>query len=240
MSQNPTQDLRKRIVGEIRRLAEAAGKPPGKQAFARATGIQESAWSGRIWARWGDAVSEAGYEGNALQGRFDTADVLTAIVQACHHYGHIPTVAEMRLYRLTTPAFPSKGAVSGHFPTRADMVAALSQRTPDDPSLAAMLDKEIPKSAAPDAPAPTSDGYVYLLKSGNFYKVGRSDNLERRVKEVRTALPEAVTLVHAIKTDDPPGIEAYWHKRFAQHRRNGEWFSLGNAELAAFKRRKFQ
>ena len=79
-------------------------------------------------------------------------------------------------------------------------------------------------------------GEVYLFKSGHYYKIGKTNDTVRRGSELRIQLPETVRLIHSIKTDDPSGIEAYWHKRFEAKRKNGEWFDLSSAEIKAFKR----
>jgi hypothetical protein len=236
--------MREQILAEIKRMAAANGKPPGKLAFSRATGIREHHWSGIFWARWSDALVEAGLERNVLQGRFATEDVLAQIVVACRHYRRMPSSAQLRLYGRHNPSFPSHNAITNHFPKRAALLSALIRychQRDEFRDIRSMLPDEVrPESNSLSTVSKQSEGYVYLLKSGIHYKIGRSDDLERRIKEIRVALPETVSLVHTIRTDDPSGIEAYWHKRFVDLRANGEWFRLGANELAAFKKRKFQ
>lgn len=82
-------------------------------------------------------------------------------------------------------------------------------------------------------------GSVYLLKSGRYCKIGRTNSVGRRERELAIQLPEQAAVIHYIKTDDPAGIKAYWHKRFGASRKNGEWFELSTNDVSAFKRRKF-
>ncbi len=146
------------------------------------------------------------------------------------------------MYARANPGFPSHTTLFNHFRSKTEMLAQLRDWAfahSEYSDVAALL-PDIPVGT-PSAKAPRpKEGLVYLIKSGAHYKIGRSEELERRVKEIRIALPEAASLVHSIRTDDPAGIEAYWHRRFADRRANGEWFKLTSPDVAAFKRRKYQ
>ena len=50
-------------------------------------------------------------------------------------------------------------------------------------------------------------------------------------------MPEMPRRIHVIRTDDPRGVEAYWHKRFEAKRvrPDAEFFRLDDADVAAFR-----
>jgi len=52
-------------------------------------------------------------------------------------------------------------------------------------------------------------GFVYLLRFGKNYKIGRTNVVGRRLRELAIQLPQKPKMVHVIETDDPEGIEQY-------------------------------
>lgn len=233
-------ELRVTILKEIARLSKANGRPPGARSFSAETGISQNRWYGVYWSKWSDALAEAGYAANSWQGRFNSDAVLAAVAEACLRQGSILTTPEMKMLRKIDPTFPNPKTVAAHFGNRAGLIEALRELCGRDEAFK-LLSAALPEPAKVKSVGNgATEGWVYLLKSGLHFKIGRSDQIERRVKEISIALPETTALVHAIRTDDPVGIEAYWHRRFAAQRANGEWFKLKPADVAAFRRRKFQ
>jgi hypothetical protein len=94
-----------------------------------------------------------------------------------------------------------------------------------------------PEASSQQEPQFVPCGYVYLLRAGLFYKIGMTtrDDPERRLREIRLQLPFPIKEVHRIATDDPEGIERYWHQRFSERRKNGEWFELSDTDARIFR-----
>lgn len=234
------------ILEEIQRTAEAnGGVALGKRRFLTETGIRESDWIGRFWTKWSDAIREAGYEPNTKQMSYDGNWLLEKLASLVRELGHYPVVAELRMKARSDPDFPSHNTFY-RFGRKAQIASVLlswcevSPGWEDVQAICAPLavSDEADEAPVEDEAAPPV-GYVYLLKSGKYYKIGRSNAPGRREYELAIQLPERVVTVHTIKTDDPVGIERYWHQRFAERRKNGEWFELRREDVSAFRRRKF-
>lgn len=229
------------ILGEIKRTALAnGGKPLGMARFEQETGINEYEW-GQYWPRFGDAQREAGFEPNQLKGAHPDDFLLEKMVKLIRKLGKYPTFREIEVERRSDAELPTKKVFQRvgskeHF---AQMVLAYCADRDGFDDIVKISEAVLKKRAVEehyDGEATPDYGEVYLFKSGQYFKIGRTTDTVRRGSEIRIQLPEKVTLVHSIKTDDPPGIEAYWHKRFQGQRMKGEWFDLKPADVKAFKR----
>ena len=233
------------ILAEIKRTAEEnGGKALGVKAFGTETGIQQHDWRGRFWARWSDALAEAGFGANEWVGAYPDNELLERLAALAREIGRFPTISEVRLKRRADPTFPSDTAYRRFGGQRA-LAARVREYSAarGEHDIAALCgpvaDAEVAEAIDTVSGSRGPDGFVYMIRSGRFHKIGRTNAVGRRERELEIQLPERARLVHSIKTDDPVGIEAYWHGRFADRRKNGEWFELTGADIAAFKRRKF-
>jgi len=237
------------ILEEIRRTAsENGGSPLGRQRFAKETGIKEPDWRGRFWARWGDAIKEAGLSPNQFQEKFEDAKVIGSYVPLIRKYGRLPTSAEIRLERSQDPKGPNYRIIErlGSKQEVAARVSAFCKGHPGYEDVIQILASGLIAAAEKNrekAPKESEEGwgFVYLFKSGKFFKLGRTVSTGMRERQFQIQLPERPKLIHEIKTDDPVGIERYWHERFAARRvrKEAEFFALTAEDVAAFKRRKF-
>jgi hypothetical protein len=239
---------REQIIDEIKRTtAEHGGRPLGQARFFDATGIKTSDWHGKYWARWGDALREAGFSGNTLQEAYPENLLIEKFVALTRELGHFPVKGELRLKRKTDPSFPNDKTF-GRFGGKAALISKIVSYCRERSGFEDMIElcshpgsspQRADQQTSANEPNAGSGGSVYLIKSGHHHKIGHSNSVGRREYELAIQLPERVRLVHRILTDDPAGIEAYWHKRFEQKRANGEWFKLDAADIQAFKRRSF-
>jgi hypothetical protein len=233
------------IVDEIRRLAhENGGKPLGELRFLSAVGLTRSALWSAGFSNYSDALIAAGFSKNQLNPASQSKVVLASLVDFIRSIGRFPTKGHIKAKRAKDKSFPSYEAfltvAGGAFSNLPNITREYCQAKGISD-----IQHLIPESTNRSTPTEKTNsrvvtGYVYLLKHGNHYKIGRSNDAARRRREVSLLLPEELEHVHIIETDDPEGIEAYWHKRFASKRIRGEWFTLVSEDVAAFKRRRYQ
>lgn len=67
--------------------------------------------------------------------------------------------------------------------------------------------------------------YIYVIsdRQGRF-KIGRSDNPEKRLRQLQTGNSKKLEIIGITKGDI--WLEKRLHKMFLLHREKGEWFSL--------------
>ena len=70
-------------------------------------------------------------------------------------------------------------------------------------------------------------GFVYLIRNGDLHKIGRTDNLKRRLKQLQPC-----TVVQTLETNRSRDLEHELHKKFKSKRiPQTEYFRLTDAEV---------
>lgn len=116
------------ILDEIRRLAEEGdGKPPGAQRFQSVTGIGVTDWRGAYWARWGDALVDAGFSPNQWTAPIEIRQLLESYAKFALELGHLPVDAELTMKRRGDREFPNKSVFHNRFGNKRELVRAVTE-----------------------------------------------------------------------------------------------------------------
>ena len=76
--------------------------------------------------------------------------------------------------------------------------------------------------------------YIYVMRCGELFKIGRTTDPQQRTSEIATASPGVPRLVVAVPAH--AALEQAIHERLAHTRRAGEWFAW-SSELDVLIRR---
>jgi hypothetical protein len=69
-------------------------------------------------------------------------------------------------------------------------------------------------------------GFVYLMTDGQLFKIGLSAKPRKRRSQVAQNRGRPVELLLTIPVEDMREVESFYHSRYANVRREGEWFAL--------------
>lgn len=184
------------ILSEIRRTAdENGGVGLGEQAFRRETGIRKSDWYGKYWARWGDALAEVGISGKGWTDSLSDELLLQKLVELILSLNKFPTHGEIRMRSTADPTFPSHSTFAklGSKPKMAERIIAFLETQGMHPEIIDLC-RPIATATlrASESASETEEqiGFVYMLKSGRYYKIGRSNAAGRRERELAIQLPD--------------------------------------------------
>ena len=75
---------------------------------------------------------------------------------------------------------------------------------------------------------PYDPGYVYIIwaKKTSWFKIGKSNNVDRRFAQISPKLMHETMVVRRWAVPFMSKAEVYLHKIFEKYRGNGEWFNL--------------
>jgi hypothetical protein len=228
------------ILDAIRQTAkENGGVPLGRERFERETGIKEYDFH-KYWPTLGEAQREAGFTANELNPAHSEEFLFESVIALMRELKRFPTNPDLTVKKNKDQTFPSPSSITRRG-SKKDIATKISEyATQKGYSDIVELCRAVIENGNEEKEVDDSKiealGEVYLFKSGRYYKIGKTNDTVRRGSELRIQLPERMDLIHSIKTDDPSGIEAYWHRRFEAKRMNGEWFDLSATDIKAFKR----
>jgi hypothetical protein len=248
-----TSTPRDRLIEQLQRVArDNGGRVPGEMRFYRETGLtKQNLWDVDIRS-YGDLCELAGLPRNRLQQQMAPDQLFEPLAVLTARLKRFPDNTDRQMAHRQDAAFPSyeayRTAQNKNGPLD-DQLLEWCRSRPERSEAREILEAHLARREGHRRRIGQSGkvvkGYVYLFRYGNSgqnYKIGRTDQVVRRHSQISAMFPGDLRIVHVIETDDPVGIEGYWHRRFEDNLVDNkkEIFRLTPEDVAAFKWRRYQ
>ncbi len=240
------------ILNEVRRTAKN-GDPLGGTKFVEETGIKKSEWYGVYWNNWSEVLTDAGFEPHKFNESHDEEWLIEKAIDLIKDMGEFPKASDFIRKRKEDKAFPNPSSFNKRWKKHelAKKVIEYCEKnnvSPDVIEICRLISKrgdtKKAKKLDDDIDTEEKSGHVYMLEHDGVYRIGASIDAVQRHKQIKVQMPFVTKEIHVISTDDPFGIEAYWHKRFKDKKQKGkqklqgDWFNLSARDIKAFKKRR--
>lgn len=229
---------------------ENDGKTPGEKVFYEYADFNVYQLHKLGWANYGELVDEAELIPNTFDNtQYSYEQICDLFISAMREKNQWPSRGYLDVKHLNDSSYPSSATFYKKLGLTGDLAQSILDYIGDKDDYddvknicLPVIEKYAVSDKSDEAGKTVEEVYMYKYKNQSQpIKVGRSKDVERRGEEIVIGAHDKAVLIHSIKTDDPSGVENYWHRRFRKSGReeyNNEWFRLKPEDVKAFKRWK--
>jgi hypothetical protein len=129
--------------------------------------------------------------------------ILEKYISFLRELGRVPLTAELRIKARSDTSFPSHGLFAKLGGKQALIAGVREHREAHNISdVITMLPAQagaLPEPHATENEPKVPTGYVYLMKSGRHFKIGRTNSVGRRGRELGIKIPIPPSTLHVMK-----------------------------------------
>jgi hypothetical protein len=226
------------ILNTIKKAAaDNGGKCPTLRNFIQTTGIKERMWLGKYWARWSDAVKEAGVTPSHIIISYDASYLLQKITELILEIKKFPTGPEISLKRNSDKTYPSDNCFFYSFGGKRLLIKEILRYCNDKPELrqvSGICLAEYNRLYQPKEKK-AEVFFVYILSKSEKYQLVISDKFIIP-DEFPKKLP-GCSCYRQFQSRETEIIIATWQNDFADKQDGNNWYKLTREDLKLFERK---
>lgn len=130
-----------------------------------------------------------------------------------------------------TDDYNTASAMASENLTKKAVIEALEALSDESPKMKRMLRDYYNYKQTPEYSEEIGTKHVYLIRSGDYHKIGIAKNVKARMLSLDTSNPMPIELIESHKCKQARKVERYLHDKYAEQRVKLEWFKLNDEQI---------